>query len=699
LDGSASEVIALALHEDRLIVGGSFERAGGQPANGIAAWDGSAWSALAEWPIPGRARVTALAVFNGQLVAAWTRWNGSTYTSQVARLESMWQPIGTVTYSGLGGYQPSVSVLRVFEGQLLAAGWFSSIGGASVRNLAAWDGTQWQAFSTDTTLDWAHIESLVVHQDSLIVGSWYDCSPPDGDQFVPCPFVARWQDGSWQPLSNQDAFPSGELLVHEGQLLSLGYFGPGEGRVARWDGLAWSPLAKGSHAAHPDLVHALGVYDGNLMLLGHGPAFAQWAGSGWRPLGEGFFGGYGPSAGGSNTFMDGVVYAFANFRGDTIAAGSFTLLADGSTTRNLARWDGQAWQPVHPGLEGRVNAAIVHAGELVIGGTPEHIADPICTLLKWNGAQWTSILPPPGLTCMRTRALAALPNGGLIVGGNFSTTPGLSNIARWHGGVWSSLAGGVDGFVEALAVLPGGELIAGGFFQNAGGVPCAGLALWTGTAWQPFGDLAGTPVPHISALLVLPSGDLIAAGSFTSIGGVAANHVARWRSGQWSPLGSGMPQAPSALAVLPDGTIVAGGPFSVATGAPFNGLALWNGQAWSALGTGVAGTVQYYVPVGVYALHTDAHGSLHVGGQFNTADGVPAAGIARWGCAPAPPCSADYDNDGDPATDADIEAFFRCAFAGDCCTWCGSADFDGDGDTATDADIEAFFRVLAGAAC
>jgi outer membrane protein assembly factor BamB len=30
---------------------------------------------------------------------------------------------------------------------------------------------------------------------------------------------------------------------------------------------------------------------------------------------------------------------------------------------------------------------------------------------------------------------------------------------------------------------------------------------------------------------------------------------------------------------------------------------------------------------------------------------------------------------------------------------CGSADFDGDGDTATDADIEAFFRVLAGGHC
>jgi hypothetical protein len=62
--------------------------------------------------------------------------------------------------------------------------------------------------------------------------------------------------------------------------------------------------------------------------------------------------------------------------------------------------------------------------------------------------------------------------------------------------------------------------------------------------------------------------------------------------------------------------------------------------------------------------------------------------------------SADFDCDGDVATDADIESFFRC-LAGNCpAPPCGSsADFNADGDSATDADIEAFFRVLAGGTC
>jgi hypothetical protein len=62
-------------------------------------------------------------------------------------------------------------------------------------------------------------------------------------------------------------------------------------------------------------------------------------------------------------------------------------------------------------------------------------------------------------------------------------------------------------------------------------------------------------------------------------------------------------------------------------------------------------------------------------------------------------CSGpDFNHDGNPGTDADIEAFFAC-LAGSCCASCDSADIDADGDTGTDADIEAFFRVLAGGTC
>jgi V8-like Glu-specific endopeptidase len=61
-------------------------------------------------------------------------------------------------------------------------------------------------------------------------------------------------------------------------------------------------------------------------------------------------------------------------------------------------------------------------------------------------------------------------------------------------------------------------------------------------------------------------------------------------------------------------------------------------------------------------------------------------------------CSADFDGDGDPGTDADVEAFFR-AMAGSPCPTCGSTDIDGDGEASTDFDVEAFFRAMAGEGC
>jgi hypothetical protein len=79
----------------------------------------------------------------------------------------------------------------------------------------------------------------------------------------------------------------------------------------------------------------------------------------------------------------------------------------------------------------------------------------------------------------------------------------------------------------------------------------------------------------------------------------------------------------------------------------------------------------------------------------------PPLSHADPGCCARPRCgTADFDNDGDIGTDADIDAFFAC-LGGNCCAqcWSGGADFNGDGDVGTDADIESFFRVLAGGPC
>ncbi len=89
-----------------------------------------------------------------------------------------------------------------------------------------------------------------------------------------------------------------------------------------------------------------------------------------------------------------------------------------------------------------------------------------------------------------------------------------------------------------------------------------------------------------------------------------------------------------------------------------------------------------------------------IGAWCDEVDGSTDQGSA-WVFQHALRCgTADFDNDGDTGTDADIEAFFAC-LAGSCCgtCWTLGADFNGDGDIGTDADIESFFRGLAGGAC
>ena len=90
--------------------------------------------------------------------------------------------------------------------------------------------------------------------------------------------------------------------------------------------------------------------------------------------------------------------------------------------------------------------------------------------------------------------------------------------------------------------------------------------------------------------------------------------------------------------------------------------------------------------------------AVDTGKPATSADVVVDLPFMLYGYFGQPPCTGDFNGDGDFGTDQDIEAFFAC-LSGNCCTACGSADFNGDGDVGTDQDIESFFRVLAGSPC
>jgi hypothetical protein len=382
----------------------------------------------------------------------------------------------------------------------------------------------------------------------------------------------------------------------------------------------------------------------------------------WSPLGDGIGGGVLGSA----------VFALTTFddrAGPALYAGGHFTTAGPIGVSHIARWDGAEWSSVSSGVWGGGWLTVVTALEvfddrsgaepaLYVGGRFEW-GDTVAlsNIGRWDGEQWTPLgsgIPQGFEYSSIVSALAAFDDGtgpALYVGGAFRG-PG-SNIARWDGSGWSPVGAGMDGPVGSLVVFDDGSgagpaLYAAGDFTTADGVTVNNIARWDGDRWSALGAGANDTVRSLAVFNDGAGAALYAAGDFTAAGGGATNYVARWDGHAWSPLGSGMSGGSSrtvyALAVFDDGAgpaLYAAGNFRSAGGVPAAGIARWDGAAWSPLGAGIGG---YPYALTVFDDGAGVGPALYAGGSFSTAGRAPASDIARWGCAP---CYPDCDGSGD----------------------------------------------------
>jgi hypothetical protein len=252
---------------------------------------------------------------------------------------------------------------------------------------------------------------------------------------------------------------------------------------------------------------------------------------------------------------------------------------------------------------------------------------------------WKSGFAHPGVNDV-VGALASFDDGSgpaLVAGGGF-TTAGDAHArfaARWQDLEWSSLGiNGPGGAVFAYAVFDSGsgpELYAAGAFPD-------GIARWDGSQWLPL----PTSPSGVQALTVFDDGNgaaLYATGYFTSIGALSANRIAKWNGTSWSALGSGLAGGISptgwSLTSFDDGSgaaLYVGGEFVTAGGLTANGIAKWKNGAWSTLGTGMAGGVFGTRVIALLGASVGAGGTqrLYAAGEFTSAGGVSANRIASW---------------------------------------------------------------------
>jgi hypothetical protein len=518
VDG-AVHALAQAPNGD-LYVGGTFVSAAGQFLSRLARWDGSAWHHVGHG-VQGAVGELAL-LPNGDLIVggtfpsvgnlpqvAWciARWDGT-----------QWSPLGA-------GSSASVQALHVLpNGDLLAGGEFQVVNGPAT-NLARWDGAQWHTIDgrAGGPGQWPSALCTMANGDLVVGGNFDLCGG------VVVAKVARRRGTVWQALGTgpddrvQALAVDAAGDVHVGGLFELGggrlvrsfahvqagiwraptvvssgisyhsYYGPVEsivrladGRlaattfggydqrsIALWDGQAWTPTtAKVNYDVRAITETATGdLVIGGDFLLGGGRV-ARLAGTSWQPLGALY----------SNT-----VRAVLGLPDGSVAAGGGALSVGGAALGHVARWNGVAWQPLGHGLG-------TNYGDLV-------------------------------------RCLARLPNGDLVAAGTF-IAPGVSHVARWNGSAWSALGSGLAGgvaatAVHALLVLPDGDLLVGGDFTLAGGVPVQGLARWDGANWSAV-DSGVDGVVY--AMTLLPDGDLLVGGDFAHAGGLPNGHLARIES-------------------------------------------------------------------------------------------------------------------------------------------------------------------------
>ena len=225
----------------------------------------------------------------------------------------------------------------------------------------------------------------------------------------------------------------------------------------------------------------------------------------------------------------------------------------------------------------------------------------------------------------------------------------------WDAADWGGLASGPGSAVNALVEFDDGSGV------RLFAATDLGVHAWNGTSWSSVGTL---PSGGVRALCVAdldgPGGlppALFAGGAFTAGGGGGGGggggslrRVARWTGSAWAPLGSGSsngtdgPVDCMTLFDAPFGLYV-GGDFSSAGGTSAGGVARWDGSGWSAVAPAPAGSSR----ATSLAVHAN---ELFV--AFNNG-AVPTRGLYRFGgsnwvpehlVVPEIRCMASFDPDG-----------------------------------------------------
>jgi len=640
--------------------GGEFNNIQGMPANGIAKWNGTAWSALGNG-INGR--INAIAV-SGNDVYVGGDFNVAV-SDGMARNVAKWDGTSwTRLGNGLGGGTHTVRSVAVYGGEVYIGGNFNIPDGSPSTGIVKWNGTAYSALPIAA----GDVRALSVNNGSLYVAGFVALTAG------PSVGVLKFDGTDWTSLGaaantsvSAIAFSGNEVYV----VGDIRITGQPNSNVAKHDG---TTLTRMGGVFSNGIMNAVAIHDGELYVGGSmtepSNAFnsiARWNGTSWVGIGSG---GTGIGVLGGTSISE-RVKSLASIGGTLYVGGNYTM-AGGQGARNLSKYASGTWTPFSgTGLDGPVNAVAISGNDVYVGGNFGSAGTATAgKIAKWNNLTGTWSALGSGIVGDNSSIQAiAVVGTKVYVGGTFTSIGGVSanNVAVWNGTTWSAMGTGANATVRVI-VARGDEVYIGGDFGTAGGQTANRVARWNGTAWNGLGstilptsvvsmafkgnDLyVTTPTTTVAnpayfskfdgttwtalggdlgdrgvSSVAVIGDDIYVSGGFTTINGVTVNRIAKYNNGTWTPLGNGLP-SPGGSGIGGTRLITLGnelisiGDFTLATGGPANRIARWNGTAWTGFGTGSDVT-----PNAAAA----GNGDLFVGGAFSTTGCRTSPYFSRW---------------------------------------------------------------------
>jgi len=726
---SSAAVNAMVVYDDgagpALIVGGTFSMAGGAPASRVASWNGEAWTPLGSGVSGGLTSVNALAVIDDVAVPGPSLYAGGVFTTagglpaqSIARWDgSAWSALGQ-------GCNGAVNAVAGFEfggvTSVYATGEFSTAGGTAVNKIAKWDGSAWTALGSGLASSGFGStpvgHCLAQFNGQLYVGGVFETAGGIGSDSI-----ARWTGSGWLGVGGGAESYGGfgvraMTVFNDGggdDLYVTGGFSDAGGiflvsGTARWSGTAWSGLdASGVHpAGHAIVPFDDGSGSGTRLYVGGGfngigtkgfNSIASWDGDGWLSQGEG------------TNALDGPVNATAVFDdgqggGPSLYVGGLFGTAGGVAVSGIARWDGQSWSPVGQGVTNSIGGLptirtmrVLDDGNgpaLYVGGTFGFAGGaPAVNVARWDGNVWSSI--GSGVTLGEVRDLVMFKPPGAqspslyAIGTFVQFFPPQAFIyyplAHWNGSAWSYLYPSLNLAWVARALVhddgSGDAIYIGGSFTQFFNVAANNIVRWNGTTWSALGS--GVTGGGVADMGLFDDGSgageaLYVIGGFTHAGGMPAPRIARWGDGAWSALTPSFGSSYfTSIAPFDDGT-GRGEQLHVAyvialIEDEISRLARWDGNAWTVL----PGTIEGEgLQLEVFDDGSDAGPSLYAGGYFHVSPAGDSS-LARWASCNDGGLFGDLNGDG-LVDGADLGvllgAWGPCPAEEPC-----PADLDGDG--------------------